>query len=714
MRTRTTRLTLALSLVTMLAGGAGLQRLTRAADDPAGIPDHVRHHSAAAAIDWGGNNWCGYLSLEEFLQEFHDAIDRGEITDPATKSLPPIAPRMEVGALSPGPLGPGDIFPYEDTQGILRTNYSGGQLSALMVAAANALMAEHGDQWDFIAFWMNFAPATQNGAAAFYQGLENNVSGIGSGIYNARASFGVGGNNIEGFVQMFNVNDWMPGTGFDANFTRLVLGQEFEHRWACFVNSPIGVPLQGNDGNCGRSAHWNFRVDGGGSGMEIAEWVGEDPATKLPGTLHFNSDIPGSVFSYPDLYLMGYVSPSEMDSGMAEFRYMTASTCGQEYNGAISPLSSATFVTYNGPRNPPSTTSQKHFKTAWVMFYQPGEPPTTTHINRALAIMEQHQIDWNSSTLGRGTMDNSITFGNFLTDDPYGPAPHTVNFTYSSDFPTNSWKWYFGDGDSSDVENPSHVYGPGFHDVEMRVGTDFGVRYTIKRDHITVWADTCDAQDVEIAPNSAGYVEILGVNALPVSEMVIPIRMTNVISKFFLDSISFVGTRLDYFELEQIVFDNRFNGELAVRVKANNGGGSPPLPPGSGPVARVHFRSRFDAEAGDTSFVNTATLGSHSLKSYTTTTNYQPEFHPGVIRAVVPPCDCPMQADLDGSGSINSVDLTNVINIVFFSGPDIQDPNCPATRADFNGSGQANSVDLTMLIQHIFFAGPGPADPCEL
>ncbi|MEW5873762.1 MAG: PKD domain-containing protein [Candidatus Zixiibacteriota bacterium] len=677
------------------------------------VPPQFQHHSAADQIDFEGNNWCGYKPPEVFLQEFRDAIDRGEISDPALRSIPAVAPRIEVGAVTPGPLGPGDLFLYEDTNEILRTNFSGGQLNALMVSAANALMAEHGDQWDFIAFWMNFAPATQLGAAAFYQGLENYVSGIGSGIYNARASFGVSGNNVEGFVQMFNVNDWVPGTGVSAASTRLVLGQEFEHRWACFINSEPGVPFQGDDGNCGRSAHWNFKVDGGGSGMEIAEWIGENPATKLPGSLHFSSDIPDGVFSYPDLYLMGYVSPAEMDAGMAEFRHMIGSGCGQQYTGQINPLTSEDITSWNGPRVPSSATAQKHFKTAWIMFYEPDTPPTQAHIDRALDIMEQHQTDWNVGTLGLGTMDNSITFGNFLTDDQFGPAPHTVNFTYSSDFPTSSWSWHFGDGDSSNVENPSHAYGPGIYDVEMRVGTDFGVRYTIKREHITVWADTCDAQDVEIAPNTAGYVEIMGTNAIPVTEMVIPIRMTNVISKFFLDSISFVGTRLDYFELEQIVFDNKFSGELAVRVKADNGGGSPALPPGTGPVARIHFRSRTTSLPGDTSFVNIATLGAHTFKSYTTTTDYQPVFYPGTVRVVTPPCDCPWQADLDGGGTVDAVDLAFVIDIVFFGGADIQDPDCPRSRADFNNDGVVDAVDLAELIDHVFFGGAGPADPCN-
>lgn len=76
------------------------------------------------------------------------------------------------------------------------------------------------------------------------------------------------------------------------------------------------------------------------------------------------------------------------------------------------------------------------------------------------------------------------------------------------------------------------------------------------------------------------------------------------------------------------------------------------------------------------------------------------------------PCSCPSQADHDGGGFINAVDLTIEIEIVFFSGVDIQDPDCPTTRGDFNASGLVNAVDLTLFINYVFFGGLGPVNPC--
>ena len=75
-------------------------------------------------------------------------------------------------------------------------------------------------------------------------------------------------------------------------------------------------------------------------------------------------------------------------------------------------------------------------------------------------------------------------------------------------------------------------------------------------------------------------------------------------------------------------------------------------------------------------------------------------------------CACPFQADINGDGFIDSIDLSLVIDIVFFGGTDVTDPLCPTSRGDFNNDGFADSVDLSLVIDHVFFGGPGPTNPC--
>ena len=359
---------------------------------------------AAPALD------CGYLSPTAVLDAVRGGAQRGEYADPALRQIPSIQAGAAAASGSIPCLTNADVFAFEDTNGLLLTNFSTGALLNLMTQAANALMATHGDNYDFVGYWVNFTPHHLIGAA-FYAGIRNDVTGIGQAPFDSAAALGLGGNNIEGYVMMWDINNnlWQPGVGANADFTRLALGQEFEHRFGMFLPPLLdGRVLQGDNASCGRQAHWSWRVDGQGSSMEISEWIGASPAQLQGSFVTFNTDIPGSVFSYSDLYLMGYVSPAEMDAGNSELRFMNNSTCGPTHGGVITSFDSSDIIAAAGPRVPDSTTAQLHFRTGWIMIHQPGDVPDAGELGKAVAIMQQHQLDWSHSTLGRGTMDNSL------------------------------------------------------------------------------------------------------------------------------------------------------------------------------------------------------------------------------------------------------------------------------------------------------------------
>jgi hypothetical protein len=303
---------------------------------------------------------CGYRPPTEWLEEIRESVARGEIADPALRPLPALPSVSTSGGSSgsassvvdPNPcLGPNQLFLYEDTNQVLLSNFSGGQLIDLMTQAANALLSAHGDRYDFVGYWTNFTTHHEIGAA-FYNPISNDVAGIGdpstggTPIFDFHSQMGLAGQRIQGYVMMWNIDHgyWQPGTGSGADFTRLALGQEFEHRFAQFLPPLLdGRVLQGDNGACGRQFHWNWKVDGQGSSMEISEWVGASPATLAGSFVTFNTDI-GGIFSYTDLYLMGYVSPAEMDAGNSQLRFMNTSTCGASYGGAISAFSAADIV----------------------------------------------------------------------------------------------------------------------------------------------------------------------------------------------------------------------------------------------------------------------------------------------------------------------------------------------------------------------------------
>src|SRR5688572_10688156 len=87
---------------------------------------------------------CPYRPPARWVEELRAAAEKGEVVDPRERPIPPIAPRPERHALGGGPpcLTNEHVFAYEDTARLLLTDFSDGQLIALMVDAANALLAE--------------------------------------------------------------------------------------------------------------------------------------------------------------------------------------------------------------------------------------------------------------------------------------------------------------------------------------------------------------------------------------------------------------------------------------------------------------------------------------------------------------------------------------------------------------------------------------------
>ena len=63
----------------------------------------------------------------------------------------------------------------------------------------------------------------------------------------------------------------------------------------------------------------------------------------------------------------------------------------------------------------------------------------------------------------------------FTADPVSGTAPLTVRFSDESTGSPVFWFWDFGDGSSTDLENPIHVYrGPGIYTARLIVGNSAG------------------------------------------------------------------------------------------------------------------------------------------------------------------------------------------------------------------------------------------------
>ena len=109
--------------------------------------------------------------------------------------------------------------------------------------------------------------------------------------------------------------------------------------------------------------------------------------------------------------------------------------------------------------------------------------------------------------------DNTISLeAKFKADKTEGIAPLTVQFTDLSTGSPSSWKWYFGDGDSSILQNPIHTYTVvGKYDVKLRI-SDGSTAYALeKKEYINVEYNVshCDTLHAPL-PEPLTYYAIAG------------------------------------------------------------------------------------------------------------------------------------------------------------------------------------------------------------
>lgn|GEM_PF-4045197 len=84
---------------------------------------------------------------------------------------------------------------------------------------------------------------------------------------------------------------------------------------------------------------------------------------------------------------------------------------------------------------------------------------------------------------------------NFTADSTSGPAPMPVQFTDASEGYPVSWHWDFGDGGTSDIQDPAHVYqNNGQYTVSLAIKNVHGDGHLIRSNYIAVGAASPTAQ----------------------------------------------------------------------------------------------------------------------------------------------------------------------------------------------------------------------------
>ncbi len=287
-------------------------------------------------------------------------------------------------------------------------------------------------------------------------------------------------------------------------------------------------------------------------------------------------------------------------------------------------------------------------------------------------------------------------------DQTLGNTPLTVSFLGSSDIAVLSWTWDFGDGSFSTEQSPSHVYtGTGAYPVTLTTSTADSTYVATMTEKITVVADTVGfVAPLIMLGQDTIRIDILARNSLPVKQFLIPINWSGVYDMRFV-SISTAGLRTAYFDVAEALSVDPFNKQMAINLVSSFDGSSPYLAPDTGAIASLYFTALGDPTG------NTLTLTAQPYsiyqRSYTTDLGvYTPAELPGTVSGEEFVC-----GDADGSGSVNILDVTFLIALIFRGGPE----PVPNIAGDANGNGEINISDITFLIALIFSGGPEPVCP---
>ncbi|NOY88894.1 MAG: S8 family serine peptidase [FCB group bacterium] len=332
-----------------------------------------------------------------------------------------------------------------------------------------------------------------------------------------------------------------------------------------------------------------------------------------------------------------------------------------------------------------------------------ARPTFTPEEIRAALMSTASNANSPNNDYGWGIIDVNAALqwgADFDADIKTGDAPLNVQFTDNSQLTPTSWKWSFGDGDSSFAQNPSHFYAQaGAYDVSLTIESNAGEITRVKKGFILAFGDT-----LTFASDSAfaGHQVVMSVNLINSEDLnIIDIPFTfSDAPEIKFDSASF-GSRTTYFDEIKPVLWDPWGHRYAYRLTADTGSGATPLSPGSGEIMKLYFTID-SLELGGTTY-NIDTLSSpYPLELTSPYTTYTPHLFIGSISTIHV-----LRGDLDNNQKLNTNDLLYMINYSFDNGT----PPLTIQSMDVNADLTLNIEDINYLINFMFKGGPPPVTP---
>jgi PKD repeat protein len=224
----------------------------------------------------------------------------------------------------------------------------------------------------------------------------------------------------------------------------------------------------------------------------------------------------------------------------------------------------------------------------------------------------------------------------FTADPTMGDLPLAVQFTDNSIGNITNWLWDFGDDSTSTLQNPIHEYSSyGTFDVSLTVtsalGSDSDYKYNFIYTYPVLSGDSVKVLNLTALPNQEDVVvQIVQSNTDTLSQIWVPLIFDPDVIQ--LDSVSFIGSRAEYFDIQYDSVNNE-EGSLLIGCVALSPDNY--LEQGQGFLANLYLRVE-DVIPPDQMIFDTTTVTIDETEYVLSYINdvaepYYPDFAPGSL-----------------------------------------------------------------------------------
>jgi hypothetical protein len=317
---------------------------------------------------------------------------------------------------TPHSIDAGEIAVLEDDGTFFYTN-KGNDVILDLESAARAFYRTHGDDYDFIAFYLASGHTTYLGsptalASAFV--VRNPTQGIGLDTFDDGREFG-STSRLQSMLSMNGIHlyaDRPDSSAGPDDFSPLdFLAHELGHRWLAYVDvDSAGTPVPALLGR--GYAHWNFFFDCDASVMEGCDWA------RLPAD-SFATDSVTVGYGALDLYLMGLASKAETDSFFVVndphdmnppdiYVPYSIPAVGVGCNGRATWWHVSDIEGANGPRVPDAASAPHAFRMAVALVTARDSAASAADLAKLEAIRSQFPAYFEKATRYHGTIDLTL------------------------------------------------------------------------------------------------------------------------------------------------------------------------------------------------------------------------------------------------------------------------------------------------------------------